>query len=57
VGAMVESALEHAQMLDDLGFTRFVVSLKDSDDELYRAAEELGINISTRFESSSVDEI
>ena len=31
VGAMVESALEHAQMLDDLGFTRFVVSLKDSD--------------------------
>jgi len=34
-----------------------VVSLKDSDDELYRAAEELGINISTRFESSSVDEI
>ena len=34
-----------------------VVSLKDSDDELYRAAEELGINISTRFESTSVDEI
>jgi DNA-directed RNA polymerase subunit beta len=33
------------------------ISLKDSDDELYRAAEELGINISTRFESSSVDEI
>ncbi len=31
VGAMVESALEHAQMLDDLGFSRFVVSLKDSD--------------------------
>ena len=31
VGAMVESALEHAQMLDDLGFTRYVVSLKDSD--------------------------
>jgi DNA-directed RNA polymerase subunit beta len=33
------------------------VSLKDSDDELYRASEELGINISARFESSSVDEI
>ena len=33
------------------------VSLKDSDDEIFRAAEELGINISTRFESSSVDEI
>ncbi|MGE3856699.1 MAG: (E)-4-hydroxy-3-methylbut-2-enyl-diphosphate synthase [Dehalococcoidia bacterium] len=31
VGAMVESALEHAQMLDDLGFTRYVVSMKDSD--------------------------
>jgi (E)-4-hydroxy-3-methylbut-2-enyl-diphosphate synthase len=31
VGAMVESALEHSQMLDDLGFHRFVVSLKDSD--------------------------
>ena len=31
VGAMVESALEHAQVLDDLGFHRFVVSLKDSD--------------------------
>jgi len=31
VGAMVESALEHCQMLDDLGFHRYVVSLKDSD--------------------------
>jgi (E)-4-hydroxy-3-methylbut-2-enyl-diphosphate synthase len=31
VAEMVESALEHAAMLDDLGFTRFVVSLKDSD--------------------------
>ena len=31
VTAMVESALEHCQMLDDLGFTRYVVSLKDSD--------------------------
>jgi DNA-directed RNA polymerase subunit beta len=34
-----------------------VVSLRDTDDEAYRAAEELGINISTRFESSSIDEI
>ena len=33
------------------------VSLKDNDDEVFRAAEELGINISTRFESSSIDEI
>ena len=28
---MVESAVEHAGMVDDLGFQRFVVSLKDSD--------------------------
>ncbi|WP_374009656.1 DNA-directed RNA polymerase subunit beta [Leifsonia sp. LS-T14] len=33
------------------------VSLRDSDDEAFRAAEELGINISSRFESSSIDEI
>ena len=31
VAAMVESALEHCAMLDELGFTRYVVSLKDSD--------------------------
>ena len=31
VGAMVASALEHCTYLDDLGFTRYVVSLKDSD--------------------------
>lgn len=31
VTAMVESALEHCQFLDDLGFTRYVVSMKDSD--------------------------
>jgi len=30
VAAMVESALEHCRMLDDLGFDRYVVSLKDS---------------------------
>lgn len=28
---MVESALEHCRMLDDLGFDQYVVSLKDSD--------------------------
>ena len=32
------------------------VSLRDTDDEAYRAAEELGINIS-RLETSSIDEI
>lgn len=31
VTAMVESALDHCGMLDDLGFTRYVVSMKDSD--------------------------
>ncbi len=33
------------------------VSLRDTDEEVFRAAEELGINISTRFENSSIDEI
>lgn len=31
IGPMLESALEHCAMLDDLGFSRYVVSLKDSD--------------------------
>jgi (E)-4-hydroxy-3-methylbut-2-enyl-diphosphate synthase len=31
VGAMVASALEHAEMLDQRGFERYCVSLKDSD--------------------------
>jgi (E)-4-hydroxy-3-methylbut-2-enyl-diphosphate synthase len=31
VTAMVESALQHCAILDELGFTRYVVSLKDSD--------------------------
>ncbi len=31
VGAMVASALEHAALLDAVGFTRYCVSLKDSD--------------------------
>jgi (E)-4-hydroxy-3-methylbut-2-enyl-diphosphate synthase len=30
VAAMVESALDHCRMLDELGFERYVVSLKDS---------------------------
>ncbi|CAN5208294.1 DNA-directed RNA polymerase subunit beta [soil metagenome] len=33
------------------------VSLRDTDDEVFRAAEELGINISSRFENSSIDDI
>ena len=40
-----------------LGADGTAVSLRDTDDEAFRAAEELGINISSRFESSSIDEI
>ncbi len=31
VGPMLESAFDHCEFLDSLGFTRYVVSLKDSD--------------------------
>ncbi|MFZ0888572.1 MAG: (E)-4-hydroxy-3-methylbut-2-enyl-diphosphate synthase [Candidatus Binataceae bacterium] len=31
LGAMLESALYHCELMDSLGFDRFVVSLKDSD--------------------------
>jgi len=31
IGAMVACALDHCALLDSLGFTRYVVSLKDSD--------------------------
>jgi (E)-4-hydroxy-3-methylbut-2-enyl-diphosphate synthase len=31
IEAMVRCALDHCQILDDIGFTRYVVSLKDSD--------------------------
>ena len=34
-----------------------VISLRDNDDEADRAASELGINISSRFETASIDEI
>jgi DNA-directed RNA polymerase subunit beta len=34
-----------------------VVDLRDSDDEVYRAAEELGIDLSRRPNASSVDEL
>jgi DNA-directed RNA polymerase subunit beta len=34
-----------------------LVNLRDTDDEAFRAAEELGINISSRFEAASIDEI
>ncbi len=31
IGPMIASAMEHCELLDSLGFTRYVVSLKDSD--------------------------
>jgi (E)-4-hydroxy-3-methylbut-2-enyl-diphosphate synthase len=31
LAAIVESAVHHCELMDELGFTRFVVSLKDSD--------------------------
>ncbi|MDA0658137.1 MAG: (E)-4-hydroxy-3-methylbut-2-enyl-diphosphate synthase [Planctomycetota bacterium] len=31
IGPMLESAVDHCQYLDDLGYTRYCVSLKDSD--------------------------
>ncbi len=31
IGPMLESALEHCELLDQLGFTQYCVSLKDSD--------------------------
>ena len=34
VGPMLASALEHAEWLDEIGFTRYCVSLKDSDPAL-----------------------
>ncbi|MDX2171456.1 MAG: (E)-4-hydroxy-3-methylbut-2-enyl-diphosphate synthase [Deltaproteobacteria bacterium] len=36
--ALVQSALWHCQMMEDLGFDRFVVSMKDSDPEKVLAA-------------------
>ena len=33
VGPMLASALEHCELLDSIGFTRYCVSLKDSDPE------------------------
>ena len=51
---MDEAPEDHQEVLSADGST---VNLRDTDDEVFRAAEELGINISTRFESSSIDEI
>ena len=52
---LIRDARRHG--VEVLGADGQPVSLKDTDDEVFRAAEELGINISSRFESSSIDEI
>ena len=33
------------------------IEMRDSDDEVYRAAEELGIDLARRPDASSIDEI
>jgi DNA-directed RNA polymerase subunit beta len=33
-----------------------VIEMRDSDDEVYRAAEELGIDLARRPDASSIDE-
>lgn len=38
IGPMLASAVEHAAFLDSIGFTRYCVSLKDSDPVLVQAA-------------------
>jgi DNA-directed RNA polymerase subunit beta len=40
-----------------LGSDGSAVNLRDTDDEAHRTAEELGINLSSRFETASADEI
>jgi (E)-4-hydroxy-3-methylbut-2-enyl-diphosphate synthase len=42
ISPMIESAMEHCELLDSLGFKRFVVSLKDSDPDKV-------IEVNTRF--------
>lgn len=40
IGAMIASALDHCELLDRIGFTRYCVSLKDSDPRKAREAYE-----------------
>ncbi|MEW4488235.1 (E)-4-hydroxy-3-methylbut-2-enyl-diphosphate synthase [Thalassoglobus sp. JC818] len=48
ISPMLESALDHCGFLDDIGFTRYCVSLKDSDPKKV-------IEVNTRFASSRPD--
>ena len=48
ISPMLESALDHCELLDDLGFTRYVVSLKDSDPKKV-------VEVNTRFAKERPD--
>jgi (E)-4-hydroxy-3-methylbut-2-enyl-diphosphate synthase len=48
IGPMLESALDHCAYLDELGFTRYCVSLKDSDPRLV-------VEVNTRFAAQRPD--
>jgi (E)-4-hydroxy-3-methylbut-2-enyl-diphosphate synthase len=48
VGPMLESALDHCELLDSIGFTRYCVSLKDSDPQLV-------IDVNRRFAEARPD--
>jgi (E)-4-hydroxy-3-methylbut-2-enyl-diphosphate synthase len=48
IGPMLESALDHCEYLDELGFTRYCVSLKDSDPKLV-------VEVNTRFAEARPD--
>ncbi|MEM6654867.1 MAG: (E)-4-hydroxy-3-methylbut-2-enyl-diphosphate synthase [Planctomycetota bacterium] len=48
ISPMLESALEHCALLDELGFTRYVVSLKDSDPRKV-------VEVNTRFAAERPD--
>ncbi|MEO8497055.1 MAG: (E)-4-hydroxy-3-methylbut-2-enyl-diphosphate synthase [Planctomycetota bacterium] len=48
IGPMLESALDHCEFLDFIGFTRYCVSLKDSDPQLV-------IDVNRRFAEARPD--
>ena len=48
IGPMLESALDHCAYLDELGFTRYCVSLKDSDPKLV-------VEVNSRFAAERPD--
>ena len=48
IGPMLESAFEHCRLLDSIGFTRYCVSLKDSDPQKV-------IEVNTRFAAERPD--